>query len=47
MKPFGSYNSKSKWWYFWQDKIPKKNRRYFNKSTRLFFKKLLIKELEN
>ena len=44
MKPYGSYNNKSKSWTIWGDKIPRKFRRYFNKSTRKLFKKLLNKD---
>lgn len=38
MKPYGSYNRKSRSWYLWDDKIPKKLRKYFNKATRSLLK---------
>ncbi len=43
MKPYGSYNNKSRSWTIWEDKIPTKLRRYFNKATRKLFKNLLNK----
>lgn len=38
MKPYGSYNRKSRKWYVWGDKIPKKFRKYYNKATRMLLK---------
>lgn len=40
MKPYGSYNRKSRQWTIFEDKIPKRFRRYFNKATRALFRKL-------
>lgn len=45
MKPYGSINRKSRSWYLWGDKLPKRKRRYFNKATRGLLKKL-IKQLK-
>ncbi len=45
MKSYGSINNKSRTWHLWGDKIPTKQRTYFNKSTRGYLKKSLRKEV--
>ncbi len=42
MKPYGSFSKKSRKWYFWGDKIPKKSRTYYNKSARMVLKTELL-----